>query len=131
MRLAYATTDEVNQALATQMAAACGAVVCHIRPGEAPPSHSLFDAFIYDLDDVPSDQRRALLEELCLSPSARPTAVHGYGIADEQSEALRAGGCVIVAQAPQPRPVPQLVQGGSTEPRDRPPRRCPGGPDVG
>ncbi len=88
MHLAYATTDEVNQDLAARLAAACGAVVCHFRPGDAPPD-GLFDAFLYDLDDVPSDQRRALLEELWLNPPARRVAVPGYGIADEQAAALR------------------------------------------
>ena len=73
-----------------RLAAACGAAVCHFRRGDAPPD-GRFDAFLYDLDDVPSDQRRALLEEVCLNPPARPVAVHGYGIADEQAAALRPG----------------------------------------
>ena len=32
MRIAYVTTDEVNQALAARMAAKCGAIICHLLP---------------------------------------------------------------------------------------------------
>jgi hypothetical protein len=49
MRLGYATTDEVNQALATRVGAECGAVVCRLRPGEVPPD-GLFDAVLYNAD---------------------------------------------------------------------------------
>jgi hypothetical protein len=96
MRLAYATADEVNRALATQMAAECGAVVCHVRPGDAPPE-GLFDAVLYNLDDVPSDQHAAFLDGFCHDPPVRPTAVHGYGLADEQADTLRRHG-VAAAQ---------------------------------
>jgi hypothetical protein len=96
MRLAYATADEVNRALATQMAAECGAVVCHVRPGDAP-SEELFDAVLYNLDDVPSDQQPAFIAGFCHDPPVRPTAVHGYGIGDEQAGTLRRHG-VAVAQ---------------------------------
>jgi hypothetical protein len=34
MRIAYVVTDEVNQTLAPRMAAECGAIICHLRPGE-------------------------------------------------------------------------------------------------
>lgn len=95
MRLAYATTDEVNQALATRIAAACGAVVCRLSPGDTPPD-GLFDAVLYDLDDIASEERPAFLERLCLDPPVRPTAVHGYGVTDEQANALRRNGIVVV-----------------------------------
>jgi hypothetical protein len=94
MRLAYATTDEVNRALATQMAAACGAVVCLVRPGEAPPA-GVFDAVLYNLDDVPSDQRPGILDGLCLDPTACPTAVHGYSVTDREADALRRCGVAV------------------------------------
>jgi hypothetical protein len=91
MRVAYATTDEVNQALAAQMAAECGAIICDRRPGEVPPN-GLFDAVLYNLDDVPRDQRPAFLEGLCLSTPDCPTAVHGYDITDEQARTLNRNG---------------------------------------
>ena len=148
MRIGYVATDEVNQALAARMAAKCGAIICHLRPGEVHPD-GLFDAVLYNLDDVPRDQQPAFLEELCLGTPDCPTAVHGYGIADEQAQALRRHG-VAVAQrlhpalparrrrraTPPPGPAPQPVhggpvQGGTTESRDRPIRRRPDGLVLG
>ena len=38
MRIANATTDQVNQTFAAQMAAKCGAIICHLRPGEVHPN---------------------------------------------------------------------------------------------
>src|SRR4051812_3817540 len=95
MRIACATTDEVNQALAAQMAAKCGAIICHLRPGEVPP-YGLSDAVLYNLDDVPRDQRPAFLEGLCLGTPDCPTAVHGYDIADEQGRTLNRSGVAAV-----------------------------------
>ena len=71
MRLAYATTDEVNQGLAIRVSAACGAVVCRLRPGNALPE-GLVDAVLYDLDDVPTEQRAAFVHGLCLDPPLAP-----------------------------------------------------------
>ncbi len=91
MRIAYATTDEVNQSLANRMAAECGAISCHLRPEDVPP-YGLFDAVIYNLDDVPRELRPAFLEGLCLDSPHCPTAVHGYGITDEQGRTLNRNG---------------------------------------
>jgi hypothetical protein len=91
MRIAYATADEVNQALAVRMAAKCEAIVCRLRPGEVAPD-GLFDAVLYELDEVPRDQRPAFLEELCLGTPDCPTAVHGYDITDEQARTLNRNG---------------------------------------
>ena len=82
MRIVHVATDEVNQSLAAQWAAKCGAIICHPRPGEVHPD-GLFDAVLDHRDDVPRDQRPAFLEELCLGTRDCPSAVHGYGIADE------------------------------------------------
>jgi hypothetical protein len=94
MRLAYVTADEVNLALATQMAGACGAVVCRVQPEEAPPD-GLFDAVLYDLDAVPSNQQTGFLKRMSHDSPARPTAIHGYGIADEQAQTLRRRGITV------------------------------------
>jgi hypothetical protein len=93
MRIAYMSTDEVNQALATKMAAECGAVVCGVVPKEPPPDGQ-FDGVLYNLDDVSRDQRSALIEGLCLGTPEHPTAVHGYDITDEQARTLRRNGVV-------------------------------------
>jgi len=74
MRIGYVATDEVNQALAARMAAKCGAIICHLHPGEVHPD-GLLDAVLYNLDDVPRDQQPAFLEELCLGTPDCPTAM--------------------------------------------------------
>ena len=91
MRIAYVSTDEVDQALAAQMAAECGAVVCTLLPQD-PPHDGLFDAVLYNLDDMPRDERAALLDELRRRQPDRPTAVHGYDITVEQARALNRDG---------------------------------------
>jgi len=91
MRIAYASTDEVNQDLAERMAAECGAVVCKLALGDPSPG-GLFDAVLYNLDDVPGDERAELLEGLRRDKPAHPTAVHGYDITDEQARTLNRNG---------------------------------------
>src|SRR5262245_51930859 len=91
MRIAYVSTDEVNQALVAQTAAECGAVVCTLVPKDPPPD-GLFDAVLYNLDDVPRDQRSVLIDELRRARPDRPTAVHGYDINEEQARALNRDG---------------------------------------
>jgi hypothetical protein len=93
MRLAYVSTDEVDQALAAQMAAECGAEVCTRLPQDPPPD-GLFDAVLYNLDDLPRDRRSALLDELRRHQPDRPTAVHGFDITVEQARALDRDGVV-------------------------------------
>jgi hypothetical protein len=101
MRIAYMTTDEVNQALVAQLVAECGAVVCTLTPTESSPT-GRFDAVLYDLDSVPRDERPSLLERLGRGQPDRPTAVHGYGITIEQARDLNRAG-VSVARRLRPR----------------------------
>ncbi len=91
MRIAYLTTDEVNQALAAHLVAECSAVVCTLLPKDPSPAGP-FDAVLYDLDGVPSDDRSALLERLGRGKPDRPTAVHGYDLTVEQATALNRNG---------------------------------------
>jgi len=94
MRIAYVSTDEVDLALAAQMAAECGAEVSTLLPQDPPPD-GLFDAVLYNLDDMPKDQRAALLDELRRRLPERPTAVHRYDITVEQAGALNRDGEAI------------------------------------
>ncbi len=94
MRIAYMTTDEVNLVLAVKTASRWGVTVSLVRPGDQA-STARFDIVLYDLASIPGDQRSALLEELCLGPLDRPTAVHGYCITDEQAKVLRLHGVVV------------------------------------
>src|SRR3954471_9312014 len=97
MRIAYATTDEVNQALAMQLAEECGAVIHGLLPKDAPPDGQ-FDAVLYDLDDVPRRQRREVLARLLSGPSSCPKAVHGYDLSEEQASALRLRRIIVSRQ---------------------------------
>jgi hypothetical protein len=94
MRIAYVNIDEVNQDLAARMAAKCGAVVCGLLPQDPAPDGQ-FDAVLFNLDDVPRDQRSALVEGLRQGKSGHPTAVHGFDISDEQAETLRRDGVAV------------------------------------
>jgi hypothetical protein len=120
MRIAFVSTDEVNQALVAQMAAECGAVVCTLVPKDPPPD-GLFDAVLYNLDDVPRDQRSALLDELRRVRPHRPTGVHGYDITDEQARALNRDG-VAAARRLHPGLIRSLLtaarRGRETIPQD-------------
>jgi hypothetical protein len=101
MRIAYYTTDEVNHALAAQLVAECGAVVCNLLPNDPSPD-GLFDAVLYDMGSMTKDEQSALLERLPSGPVDRPTAVHGYGITAQQATALNRAG-VAVARRLHPR----------------------------
>ena len=94
MRIAYMTTDEVNLIVAVKIARRLGASVSMLGTGGSV-STARFDAVLHDLDAVPRDQRSAFLERIGLGPPARPTAVHGYGITEEQAEALRRHGIAV------------------------------------
>ncbi len=91
MRIAYMSTDEVNQALVARMAAECGAIVCTVLPKDPSPE-GLFDAVLYDMDNLPTDERSAALERLLRGKPDRPTAVHGYDLTVEQARALNGNG---------------------------------------
>jgi hypothetical protein len=97
MRIAYVATDEVNQTLAARMAAECGAIIRRLSPEEVLPD-GLFDAVLYNLDDVPGAERTAFLEGHCLGIPDCPTAVHGYCLTDEQAEALGRHGVAVAAR---------------------------------
>ena len=120
MRIAYMNTDEVNGALAEQIAVACGAVVRTVLPKDPAPGGQ-FDAILYNLDDVPREERSVLLEELRLGKPHSPTAVHGYDLTDEQVRTLRQNG-VAAARRLSAGPGSQSVQGGARAPRECPAR---------
>jgi hypothetical protein len=91
MRIAYVNTDEVNQDLAVRTAVQHGAVIFSLAP-EGPSPDGLFDAVLYNLDDVPQGHRFPLLEGLRYDEPHMATAVHGYDITDEQVQTLKRNG---------------------------------------
>jgi hypothetical protein len=108
MRIAYINIDEVNLAVASRMAEKHGAVVCGLPP-EGPPPDGIYEAVLYNLDDVPRHRRGEVLAELLRGPSNRPKAMHGYDLSEDQAAALRLRG-VAVAQRLQPELVRILCQ---------------------
>jgi hypothetical protein len=94
MRLAYLTTEEVNQALAPEMAHRCGVTVHPLWPKDPPPDGE-YDAVLYDWDSWPAARRQQLLAGLVNAPPHRPVAVHGYHLTDGQAEALRSHGVAV------------------------------------
>jgi hypothetical protein len=96
MQIAHITTDEVNQALASRVARSLGAVMIPLGPVEKP-THVRFDAVLWDLDRLPRDRRRAILDEIRSEATALPTAVYGYCLSEQQAAQLRFHG-VAVAQ---------------------------------
>jgi hypothetical protein len=91
MRIAYVSTDEVSQDLATRIAAKFGVGVCKRLPKD-PTTNDQCDAVLYNLDDVPRTERSALIEGFRRGKLDRPTAVHGYDITDEQARTLSRNG---------------------------------------
>jgi hypothetical protein len=94
MRIAHITTDEVNQALAVQVARPLGAAVTPLGPDEMS-TQGVFDAVLYDLDRLPPDRRQGLLDAIRSATTALPKAVYGYCLSDEQARKLRLHGVAV------------------------------------
>jgi hypothetical protein len=94
MRIAYMTNDNVNRALAVQIAGECRAFICALAPKNST-SDDLFHAVLYDLDAVQRHERAELVGQIVSSPSTRLRAVHGYDIAVEQARILRYHGVAV------------------------------------
>jgi hypothetical protein len=93
MLVAYLTTDEVNQDLATRLAVERGITVwpmC-VRDGAADGE---FNAVLYDWDYWPAEQRKELLAQWKAGPVSSPVAVHSYHL-EEESEALVRNGVMV------------------------------------
>jgi hypothetical protein len=94
MRFAYLTTDEVNEALAMEMAQACGVALETLVPKEGPPD-ARYEAVLIDWDHWPPERRAEFLAGLCDGPPPWRVAVHGYSLEDGIAETLRARGVVM------------------------------------
>ena len=94
MRIAYLTTDEVNQELALRWAAGQEAQLEVIWPRDEPPD-GRFDAVIYDLDCLPPPLRQQLLTDLAGGGALWPAAVHSYALEGEQIKALLGRGVIV------------------------------------
>src|SRR5260370_19668657 len=93
MKLAYISTDEVNQDLAVQLADECGIAVYSVRYVNAR-RHDAFDALLYDWDSLPWIRRRDIFLASVASATC-PVAVHGFSLDDEIAEALHQDGVAV------------------------------------
>jgi hypothetical protein len=101
MRVAYLTTNKVNQQLAQRMAAACGVTLCPQVTQEVPPDGP-YEAVLYDWDALPAEGQRELLAELLAGPLPHAVALHGYNLEADLEEALRRH-TIVVYRRLQPR----------------------------
>jgi hypothetical protein len=88
MRVAYLTTDEVNEAEARLLAEKQGITLCPLAPRDGPPGNE-YEAVLYDWDSWPADRRHTVMAELLAGPVPHAVAVHGYNLDDEAGERLR------------------------------------------
>jgi hypothetical protein len=84
MRFAYLTTDEVNQALALELAADQGVIVHPLAPKDGPPDRG-YDAILCDWDSWPQDGRAHLLSMAKRGSFSGRFAVHGYNFTSEEA----------------------------------------------
>jgi hypothetical protein len=94
MRVAYLTTDEVNEHLAVTMAAACDIQLFPRAPRETPPDGE-FDAVLYDWDYLPPEQRQELRERLRAGRGPGRVIVHGYNLGKKEVAAWRQQGITV------------------------------------
>ena len=94
MRIAYLSIDEVNSALAAEMAERHGISLCVVEPRDGTPGPQ-FDAVLCDWDFWHARTRPERLADLLAEGLSRPVALHGYGVEDDEAEALRRRGVVL------------------------------------
>src|SRR5262249_22232563 len=87
MRVAYLTTDEVNEQLAQEMAIRCGITLCSVAPKDPPPDGE-YDAILYDRDSLPIARQREVMAELRAGPLPHAVALHGYNLEEVMAAAL-------------------------------------------
>lgn len=106
MKIAYRTTDEVNEDAVRRLAANWGADFFLLGEGE-PATDGPFDLVVYDLDCLPQTERRSVLAALAGGRTTRTIAVHSFGLDDGWVVALRARGIIVCR-----RLVPGLIERG-------------------
>jgi hypothetical protein len=94
MQIAYLTTDEVNEHLATEMAARCGATLNPLSPVDVPAKRQ-YDAVLCDWDFLPRRQRQRMLRQLIRKECGYFVAVHSYNLNAQQARALRRRGVKV------------------------------------
>ncbi|HLN29784.1 MAG TPA: hypothetical protein VK395_18705 [Gemmataceae bacterium] len=94
MFVAYISLDEVNQDLATRTAEKYGVTLATFA-SRAEMASWPCDAVVYDLDCLPADDRRHILDELTGDPVKRVAAVHSYNLQPIQKRGLRRNSVIV------------------------------------
>jgi hypothetical protein len=94
MDIAYLSTDEVNRALASQLAEGLGISLYLLSLHDGPPDGA-FTGALYDLDYLPRERRQEVLKELLAQRPLHPVAIHSYNLEQEQVDKLRQNGVVV------------------------------------
>jgi hypothetical protein len=94
VRIAYLTTDVVNQDWATRLADCAGTTLENLWPKEAAPD-GRFEAVLYDWDSLPPDHQQEILAVLLSCPPPRPVALHSYNLGEPEAKAIRQRGVAI------------------------------------
>jgi hypothetical protein len=92
--LAYLSTDEVNQALALQLAAQLGVGLELLSLEDGPPDAAVV-GMLYDLDYLPPDRKQEVLSELLAGALPCAVAVHSYNLDEDQVEQLVQNGVTV------------------------------------
>jgi hypothetical protein len=104
IHVAYLSIDPVHQEVATALADKMRVNLYLIEPRDKLPEGPL-DAVLYDLDLLPANLGRAVLEEVLAGRSPLLTAVHSYNLEDDLVKRLECKGAVV-----RRRLGPQLIQ---------------------
>jgi hypothetical protein len=90
MKIAYVTTDPVNETLAVKLAGECR---LDLKPLEPRDRRDGFDYFVLDWDWLPATSRQDLLKELKARPTPCAIAAHSYHL--DESELAGFGICGV------------------------------------
>jgi len=88
MRIAYLTTDEVNEYVATELATRHGATLDQFSPSDTLPNRE-YDAVLCDWDFLPQPQRQSILRQLIRNHGRHAVALHSYNVKGKQVRARR------------------------------------------
>jgi hypothetical protein len=94
MFICYVSLDDVNQRLAADTVEEFGATVDFCASQAELPVVPC-DAVMYDLDNLPNDDRRHILDELSSGPAKRVSAMHSYNLPAGDADTLRRNGVVV------------------------------------
>jgi hypothetical protein len=86
--------DEVNCNLAERMITVIAEEI-QLECFAGRSSNARIDAWIYDLDQLPPDDRNLILRTLCRASPSRPVAVFSYSLPGTLRRRLRANGVLV------------------------------------